>query len=133
MVKSYGLENVEISSVPVMPPVEQLGERKLVFVLTQERLHLLANSASIGVDLLLVDEAHKVGDHLRGVILQEAIERTVRANPSARVVFVSPATENPAALLADAPNFTSVTPVDSDVPTVLQNVILTHTIQKMGG
>jgi superfamily II DNA/RNA helicase len=128
MVKSYNIENVDISSVPVMPPVDELEKRKLVFVLTQERLHLLANAADLGVDLLLVDEAHKVGDHLRGVILQEAIERTVRASPSARVVFVSPATENPAALLADAPEATATTPVDSDIPTVLQNVILTSQI-----
>jgi replicative superfamily II helicase len=47
-------------------------------------MHLLANilGDDFNVDLVIVDEAHKIGDNQRGVILQDAIERATRANPS---------------------------------------------------
>jgi replicative superfamily II helicase len=78
---------------------------KLILVFTQERLHLLANvlGDAVGIDLLIVDEAHKIGDNQRGVILQDAVERASRANPALKLVFISPATQNPEELLVDAP------------------------------
>lgn len=93
---------------------------------------MLANilDENICVDLLIVDEAHKIGDHQRGAILQDAIERVVRANPSLKAVFVSPATQNPEELLADAPEGKTKIAVDSDVPTVLQNVILAEQVPR---
>jgi hypothetical protein len=121
------IELFVVSSLPLKALYDSAIERKqkTVFVLTQERLHLLANSlgGKVVIDLLVVDEAHKVGDHLRGVVLQDAIERLVRANSSLQAMFVSPSTQNPAALLADAPHGTNCLAVDSDVPTVLQNLI----------
>lgn len=75
------------------------------------------------IDLLVVDEAHKIGDNQRGVILQDAIERAALGNPRLRAVFISPATQNPEELLADAPVGMNQVAVDSDAPTVLQNVI----------
>lgn len=100
--------------------------KKAIFVFTQERLHLLANLLrdNLQVDLLVVDEAHKIGDNQRGVILQDAVERVSRANPNLKVVFVSPSTQNPEELLADAPEGSRKSSVDSDMPTVLQNIIL---------
>jgi hypothetical protein len=123
----HGLENsLDISSLP-LKELHDAGAsgRRVIFVFTQERLHLLANAVGdyLAIDLLVVDEAHKVGDHLRGVVLQDAVERVVRANPQARLVFISPSTENPAALLEDAPAGLGVKPVDSDTPTVTQNLI----------
>ena len=58
------------------------------------------------------------------MILQDAIERLVRANPVVRVAFISPATQNPGELLSDAPSTAASGTVDSDVPTVLQNLIV---------
>jgi hypothetical protein len=80
------------------------------------------------VDLLIVDEAHKIGDNQRGVILQDAIERLERDNPQLKVVFISPATQNPEELLADAPAAATTVAVDSDSPTVLQNLILAEQV-----
>lgn len=99
---------------------------------TQERLHLLANALGNGFsfDLLIVDEAHKIGDNQRGVILQDAIERAARANPDMKVVFISPATQNPEELLADAPDGIETIAVDSDAPTVLQNVIVATQVKR---
>ena len=83
------------------------GGARVILVFTQERLHFLANVLSdvLSIDLLIVDEAHKIGDNQRGVILQDAIERATRANPKLKAVFISPATQNPEELLTDAPRW----------------------------
>lgn len=134
MIDEQNIANITVSSLPLdnRKGIKNKDKNKTVFVLTQERLHLLANVAgeNFRVHTLIVDEAHKVGDRLRGVILQDAIERVVRLNPSVQVVFVSPATENPAALLSDAPEGTSSKSIDSDSPTVIQNVIFANQVPR---
>ena len=129
LVEILGKErDIEISSLPLRDRFDKArsGAAKLILVFTQERLHLMANVVGndIAVDLLIVDEAHKIGDNQRGVILQDAIERLQRANDHLKVVFISPATQNPDELLADAPSDARAVAVDSDVPTVLQNLIV---------
>lgn len=123
---------IAVSSLPLREKYDaaRAGGPKLILVFTQERLHLLANALGdgAGVDLLIVDEAHKIGDNQRGVILQDAIERLERDNPQLKVVFISPATQNPEELLADAPAAASTVAVDSDSPTVLQNLILAEQV-----
>ena len=125
---------IEVSSLPLRERYDAalMGTTKLILVYTQERLHLLANTVGDGVsiDLLIVDEAHKIGDNQRGIILQDAIERLERANPSLKVVFISPATQNPEELLADAPSEANTIAVDSDQPTVLQNVIIAEQVPR---
>jgi superfamily II DNA/RNA helicase len=125
---------VQVSSLPLRDKYDAAltGGARLIFVFTQERLHLLANilGDAIAIDLLIVDEAHKIGDNQRGVILQDAIERAGRANPDLKLVFISPATQNPEELLADAPEGVEVAAVDSDAPTVLQNVIVAEQVPR---
>ena len=121
-------ELIEVSSIPLPEKFKsaQSGGKRVILIFTQERLHLLANLVGdlFLLDLLIVDEAHKIGDNQRGVILQDAIERAARANPGMKVVFVSPATQNPEELLTDAPEGVHTTAVDSDSSTVLQNLIV---------
>ena len=125
---------IEVSSLPLREKydVARAGGARLILVFTQERLHLLANilGDAITIDLLIVDEAHKIGDNQRGVILQDAIERAGRANPALKVVFISPATLNPEELLADAPGGASVVAINSDAPTVLQNLIVAEQVPR---
>lgn len=135
LVKLLGKEgNVQVTSLPLRDKYDAAlaGGTRLIFVFTQERLHLLANILrdAIAIDLLIVDEAHKIGDSQRGVILQDAIERTIRGNPTLKLVFISPATQNPEELLADAPEGVEITAVDSDAPTVLQNVIVAEQVPR---
>lgn len=122
------IESVEVSSLPLSYKykIAQAGGARLILVFTQERLHLLANvlKEMLLIDLLIVDEAHKIGDNQRGVILQDAIERATRANPKLQAVFISPATQNPEELLTDAPQDIQTIIVDSDASTVLQNLIV---------
>jgi len=121
------IKNIEVSSLPLITKYKtaRAGGARLVLVFTQERLHLLANvlGDAFSADLLIVDEAHKIGDNQRGVILQDAIERATRTNPKLKAVFISPATQNPGELLTDAPTGVKTTAVDSDSSTVLQNLI----------
>lgn len=126
--------DIEVSSLPLREKLDatRATGKKLILVFTQERLHLLINALgdASGIDLLIVDEAHKIGDDHRGVILQDAVERVSRANPSLKVAFISPATQNPGELLADAPASAQVASVDSDAPTVLQNLILAAQVKR---
>jgi superfamily II DNA/RNA helicase len=125
---------VEVSSLPIREKHDKAheGGLRVILVLTQERMHLLANAIgdAFKVDLLIVDEAHKIGDNQRGVILQDAIERASRANKRLKLVFVSPATQNPQELLADAPEGASTAAFESDVPTVLQNLIVAEQVPR---
>jgi len=127
-----GDSKIGVSSLPLRDRYDASlqGSVQQILVFTQERLHLLANAVgdAFQIDLLVVDEAHKIGDHQRGVVLQDAIERVERANPTMNVVFISPATQNPEELLADAPPGVGTTSVDSDSPTVLQNLIVAEQV-----
>jgi superfamily II DNA/RNA helicase len=127
-----GDSKIAVSSLPLRDryDVALQGGLQQILVFTQERLHLLANAigGAFQIDLLVVDEAHKIGDHQRGVVLQDAIERVERANPAMKVVFISPATQNPEELLADAPQGVDTASVDSDSPTVLQNLIVAEQV-----
>ena len=96
------LKDVSVSSAPVQRALSQ-GQSN-VFVFTQERLHVFLASfpEEPCIDALLIDEAHKVGDRHRGVLLQQVIERVSYTNPRVKLMFASPLAENPEALLADA-------------------------------
>lgn len=119
---------IEVSSLPLPDKYKaaRADGARVILVFTQERLHFLANVLSdvLSIDLLIVDEAHKIGDNQRGVILQDAIERATRANPRLKAVFISPATQNPEELLTDAPDGVETVAVDSDTSTVLQNLMV---------
>lgn len=121
---------IVVSSLPLREKYTstRAGGHRLILVFTQERLHLLANvlKNQLEIDLLIVDEAHKIGDNQRGVILQDAIERVTRINPKLKAVFISPATQNPEELLTDAPPGVQTKSVDSDSATVLQNLIFAN-------
>jgi hypothetical protein len=110
-----------VSSLPLRRVLSGTDPNILVF--TQERLHLLlAAVPHLKIDLLVVDEAHKIGDRQRGVLLQAVVEQVVADNPSARVIFSSPMTSNPDVLLADAGSTPSRAAFTSEDITVNQNL-----------
>src|SRR5690606_16518467 len=117
------LDDVSVSALPILKAADS-GERfrNRVFVFTQERLHILLSARpDLSVRALIVDEAHKVGDRQRGVLLQDVIERLGAANPKLRVLFASPMTSNPEVLLADAHQGITKTYFASQDVTVTQN------------
>ncbi|WP_122075601.1 DEAD/DEAH box helicase [Pseudophaeobacter sp. EL27] len=121
--KSFKLPSLRVSSLPV-PEFGDLTE-PTILVLTQERLHLFLNGFDVApeIDITIVDEAQKLGDGDRGVLLQDAVERIYRTNESGKFVFLSPHSENPDLLLSDAPSDSSKSAVPGGAPTVTQNLI----------
>lgn len=101
-----------------------------VFVMTQERLHLLQQKfPSLNFDVLFVDEAHKLGDGARGVLLQQVIDESVRRLPTMQVIFASPLAEDPEVLLEDAPGGATTRTVDSQASTVTQNLLYANQVR----
>lgn len=122
LVAASGLRGVEISSVPLARRVD--ASQSAILVLTPERVHMLLTAApDLVATALIVDEAHKVGDGHRGVLLQQVIERVTRDAPESKVLFASPLTSNPELLVADAPPSRSRTSFTSREVTVNQNLI----------
>jgi len=77
--------------------MEEVKEtKKKVFVLTQERLQeAMANNPLTNVKLLVVDEAQKISDESRGVIIEDAVQDLIEYNPNVQKVVISPYTQNP--------------------------------------
>lgn len=132
--RAHGLGSVGIVTIPFNDRLlEREGAKVLVF--TQERLHyfLRRHGVKVPIHAIVVDEAHKIGDRHRGVLLQDVIERTSRLNPAAKVIFASPLAENPDALVADAPAGASTASILSDDVTVNQNLLWLDRVKGRGG
>jgi hypothetical protein len=114
-------------SVPVfsIPWDDEIGQHpQEIYVVTQERLHLLQMRLSkFRPDLLFIDEAQKFADGQRGVLLQRVLDESVRRNPGIQVLFASPLSENPAVLLDGAPENAATEALISETITVNQNVL----------
>ncbi|MDB4877624.1 MAG: box helicase protein [Gemmatimonadetes bacterium] len=97
----------------------------MVFVFTQERFHLLQSEApaEFTPDIVVVDEAQKVGDGARGVLLQDVLDAVIRRSPRVRVIFASPMTSNAELLLEDAPVGTTTQTIASEQIAVNQNLL----------
>lgn len=116
-------DDVEVCTVPSIARV--LNSQRRVFVMTQERYQIMMSmdGEPVTPSILIVDEAHKVGDGARGALLQHVVDETVRRHPKARVVFASPHTSNPDALLAPAPPTATKRSLVREDITVNQNLI----------
>ncbi|HOV66667.1 MAG TPA: DEAD/DEAH box helicase, partial [Bacillota bacterium] len=123
LLNSENIESVSITTLPLHSSYKS-GVAN-VFVFTQERFHILIGErgANLRVDLLVVDEAQKIGDNYRGVLLQQAIETTVHRNLHCRIVFASPMTENPGVLLDDVPDGVMSGDIVSEDTMVNQNLL----------
>ncbi|HVW64231.1 MAG TPA: DEAD/DEAH box helicase [Nitrosospira sp.] len=119
---SLNLKNINVSSIPMKKFYS--SELNNVFVFTQERLHIFLSAFEIPpkIDLLIVDEAQKVGDEARGILLEQVIEGVVETNPEIKIMFASPLMSNPEVLLDDASSTNGKSLVSEDV-TVSQNLI----------
>ena len=124
--KSIGKrERVSIMSVPTMTEDLDLSKSN-VFVFTQERLHwFITNNAEslIPINLLIVDEAHKIDDGNRGILLQQKLEELVKLNENIKVYFSSPFTSNPEVLLDNVYLNVRKEKVNTQFVSVNQNLI----------
>ncbi|WP_309133137.1 DEAD/DEAH box helicase [Brevibacterium sp.] len=114
--------NVGVFTMPWDP--ELADSTRSILVVTQERLHLaLELFPLLIVDLLFVDESQSLGSDARGVLLQQAIERTIRRSPGAQVLFASPLSSNPEILIEDAGSDRRSGYFVSEAVTVNQNLV----------
>ncbi|MFH2020205.1 MAG: DEAD/DEAH box helicase [archaeon] len=96
--KGFSVYEVNVSSSP-----EYNNDRaqKKLFILTQERFHNLLFDVDFQnpLDMLIIDEAQKVSDAGRGILLEEVIEeaikRNIRMNCPLQKIFLSPFSKNP--------------------------------------
>jgi superfamily II DNA/RNA helicase len=116
-------ESANVSSFPHGKEVKD-GQSN-IFVFTQERLHLFLQSFSDAskITAVIVDEAHKVGDRYRGVLLQQMIEFVANKAKDAKFIFSSPFATNPEYLLSESPKNDKKAYFVSEVMTVNQNLI----------
>lgn len=115
------LRTVNVSSVPHSIVQENQNN---VYVFTQERLHwFLINNDNVSIDVLIIDEAQKIDDSNRGILLQQKIEEVSLKNPEVKVYFSSPFTANPELLLNDFNSNKAKDVVNTQVVSVNQNLI----------
>lgn len=124
-IQHFNIHSDHPTAVSSMPLIDAINpDRFNILVLTQERYHLLLTAQpDLDVNLLVVDESHKIGDRQRGVLLQQVLDRTVQINPEVKVLFASPHTENPGALLAAAPEAVRTRALSVEQVTVNQNLL----------
>lgn len=124
MLLAHRLHDVQTVSIPFNNrAMRQPGSKILVF--TQERLHYFLRQfgSRTPIHAVVIDEAHKIGDRHRGVLLQSVVEQVARLNPQAKVIFAAPLVENPATLVADAPADAARDALLSNDVTVNQNLL----------
>lgn len=125
------------SALPTGVPVIQFpwdaraGESdREIYVLTQERLHLLLDrDPNLTAGLVFVDEAQKFGDDARGVLLQRTLDDISRRSGSTQVIFASPLSDNPELLLEAAPSQSRTASMTGHAVTVLQNLLWANQVR----
>ena len=124
IIKKNGLV-ADVSSIPVKPDTWKTMASVMVF--TQERLQwIISEFTDITFDFIIVDEAQKIGDGSRGILLQQVLQQ-VATNDVTRFIFASPMSENPSSLLKIINYSDELSPqskqVISEIATVNQNLI----------
>ncbi|MFJ2662481.1 DEAD/DEAH box helicase [Arthrobacter koreensis] len=123
LIEYFG-DNLDVEVMPWRRDPESSAVDRELFVLTQERVHLLLRTRPDFVpDLVVLDEAQKFDDRHRGVLLQQVLDELVERGPNAQVIFASPLTSNPEILLEGAPAGQRSRSLASEVVTVNQNLI----------
>jgi hypothetical protein len=121
-VKLELLPNVVVSSVPVLEEGD-LSKHK-VFIFTQERLHWFkVSNPDFNFDFVIVDEAQKIGEGKRGILLQQKLEELIGEQKQQKVFFSSPLSANPEILYSNINENKTRVPVKTEFVAVNQNLI----------
>lgn len=128
LIESNELRNINLTSVPHQ---ELLETTTNLYVFTQERLHWhLMQSSVSAVDLLIIDEAHKIDNGNRGILLQRKLEDVVELNPNVKIFFSSPFTSNPEILL-EGLNYSQTTEIiNTEFVAVNQNLLYVTQVER---
>jgi len=121
LLDKYKLSTVNLTTVPQFDTIQYDSN---IFVFTQERLHwFLIEHREFKLDIIIIDEAHKIEDPYRGILLQQKLEEVISANPNVKVYFSSPFTSNPELLLESISIKGKTEPINTQFIAVNQNLI----------
>lgn len=121
--KKYDIPDIFISSTSKKYDKDQLFSKKF-FIFTQERFHNLLFDSDFAepLDVLIIDEAQKVSDFSRGILLEEVIEEAIKRNPLLQKIFLSPFVSNPEKF-AQIFNLEDLKTEKTNLSPVCQNII----------
>ncbi|MGO4323036.1 DEAD/DEAH box helicase [Pseudomonas sp. KB_12] len=130
-VRHQGLSDVIIRSAP-FPLESHLKSKSVVYVLTQERLLSLLKPENdvTRIDSVFVDEAHEIHKGKRGIVLQNAVDLTLKKYPSASIFFASPLIKNPGYFLHLFNRMDNGYFFTEQISPVSQNIILVSQITR---
>lgn len=116
---NYEFKDFSVSSIP-----RRTEAKHNIYVLTQERLHrLYTDNPTFICDIIIIDEAHKIEEGYRGILLENKIENIIKKNPNIEIYFASPFTSNPEILLNLCHNILKKDTVNTEFIAVNQNLI----------
>lgn len=120
-----------VVTVPVESVLRLPG--RAVYVMTQERAQImLAAHPGFAPGVVVVNEAHGVGEGARGVRLQAALEELLRRRPTAQLLFASPGVRN-LAVFGKLLGADDVQPLRSREPAVAQNFVTVDVVDQQRG
>ncbi|EWS66764.1 RNA helicase, partial [Vibrio vulnificus BAA87] len=92
------IENINVSKTAAIYSLEKIN----VMILTPERFNSLIYSQNeLLVDVLIVDEAHKLGDDdERSITAFKVIQQAINLYPQCKLIFSSPVINNPSIFLS---------------------------------
>lgn len=122
-------DSVGVHTLPWDPEIT--GFERQVFVLTQERLHLLHQRLpQFTPSVIFVDEAQKIADGTRGILLTQVLDEAIRRDPNVRLVFASPLSANPGVLLDSASSHECKAAFVGETVTVNQNLVFVNQVPR---
>lgn len=102
-----------------------------VFVLTQERFHLLQQrSPDFTAEVIFIDEAQKISEGSRGILLSQVIDEAVSRSGETRLIFASPLVQNPEILVRDGGTTRVRRSLTGENVTVNQNLIFAKQVAR---
>lgn len=123
-----GIADINLTTVPLQ---NEITNQSNLFVFTQERLHwYLLQSSDKRIDLLLIDEAHKIDNNNRGILLQRKIEDVIDLNPDVKVYFSSPFTSNPEVLFENLSLGENIKAINTEFVAVNQNLLYVTQVRR---
>jgi superfamily II DNA/RNA helicase len=124
LIEEFAVDGVQIVTTSWQVAEDRAEQKsRSVMILTPERLQSIQGriKGRLDTDLLIVDEAHRIEEGGRGIILEGSVQLLIKNNPGAQIVFISPNTGNPEKL-GDVFLEGKVSTLKSDTSPITQNV-----------
>lgn len=130
-VEELGADRPRIITVPPEQN-DRLGSRA-IYVFTPERLQLLLQAhPEFRPDLIVVDEAHLLGEGSRGILMQWVLDDVLAAHPRPQILFASPTIAN-LGVFGETFDLPEIIEARSAEPTVAQNFLVVKVLDRKTG